>query len=152
MPIEHFPPRLRSPAASVRQWAMTDSFAILVLGVGIIFRGVSYLPFVLGSPPPPGSHPAEASLPMPWWGAIWVSVGVVCLASALTRSRLIDLIALCAGVMLNAGWGMSFIVASAEGFSPRGWVSAIGYFSVVVLVVWAVWRGKRGDLPKEGKE
>ncbi|AHI21616.1 hypothetical protein PBI_COLLEEN_26 [Corynebacterium phage Colleen] len=152
MPIERLPPRLIPFARRLRAWAMTDSFAILILGIGIIFRGVSYLPGVLGSPPPPGSHPAESSLPMPVWGVIWLVVGVICIISSITRSTIVDVIALCSGVMLNAGWGMSFVFASLEGVSHRSWVSSVGYFSVVILVVWAVWRGKRGDIPKEDRE
>ena len=35
------------------------------------------------------------------------------------------------------------------GDSARGWVSAVGYFSIAALVLWAVWRGKRGDVDLE---
>lgn len=138
MPIEHLPARYRPTARRVRAWLMTDSTAILVMGIGILLRGFSYLPSVLGAPPPPGTHPAELSLPMPVWGVIWVSVGSACIVSAFVRAWIIDALALAAGVMLYVGWGSSFLIASISGHSPRGWVSAIGYFSVAILVLWAV--------------
>lgn len=151
MPIERLPPSIQPAARRARRWLMTDATAILVMGIGILLRGFSYLPIVLGDPPPAGTHPAELSLPMPVWGVIWLSVGSACIVSAFVRTWIIDALALAAGVMLYVGWGSSFLIASLIGHSSRGWVSAIGYFSVAILVLWAVWRGKRGDLPKTGE-
>ena len=151
MPIERLPPRCQPWARRARAWLMTDSTAVLVLGVGILMRGFSYLPDIFGLPPTPGTHPAEMSLPMPVWGIVWVTVGVACIISSFVRAWMVDAIALAAGTMLYVGWGSSFLISTIIGSNPRGWVSAIGYFSVAILVLWAVWRGKRGDLPKTGE-
>ena len=148
MPIERLPQSIQPAARRVRAWLMTDATAILVMGIGILLRGFSYLPIVLGDQPPVGTHPAVLSLPMPVWGVIWVSVGIGCIAAAFVRTWIIDALALAAGVMLYVGWGSSFLISTISGHSPREWVSATGYFSVAILVIWAVWRGKRGDIPE----
>ena len=64
-------------------------------------------------------------------------------------SPVVDAVALGLGVALNIAWGASFIAATIIGDSARGWVSAVGYFSIAALVLWAVWRGKRGDVHLE---
>ncbi|AKN76182.1 hypothetical protein D881_02065 [Corynebacterium ulcerans NCTC 12077] len=148
MPIERLPMKVQPAAYRVRAFLMTDSTAIIILGIGILARGLSYLPIVLGPPPSKGAHPAEGLLPIEAWGLVWVIVGILCLLAAFTKQQVLDVLALCAGVALNCLWGFSFIQgAIIAGQGSRLWVSSIGYFSIVALVMWAVWRGKRGDIP-----
>ncbi|PLV98749.1 hypothetical protein BRL53_08940 [Corynebacterium ulcerans] len=148
MPIERLPTSVQPTARRMRAFLMTDSTAIIILGIGILARGLSYLPIVLGPPPSRGSHPAEGLLPIEAWGLVWVIVGILCLLAAFTKQQVLEVLALCAGVALDCLWGFSFIQgAIIAGQGSRLWVSSIGYFSIVALVMWAVWRGKRGDIP-----
>ena len=146
MPILFLPARWHPPARRLRNFLLTDATALLILGIGILFRGLSYAPGVLGPAPQGGSHPAEVMLPINAWATVWIIAGVACIAAALTRSEVLDAVALGLGVALNIAWGVSFIAATIIGDSARGWVSAVGYFSIAALVLWAVWRGKRGDV------
>ena len=144
MPIDHLPPRWRPTAHRARDWSMTNGPALLVLGLGIVARGVSYLPPRVGGPAP-ASHPAELLLPIGWWAAVWLTIGAVCLIAAVVP-RLQPLAVGC-GVGLHAIWALSFIADSIIDRN-RGWVSAIGYASVALLVLWAVWRGSREIIPE----
>lgn len=116
---------------------LSDGVALLVLGLGILARGVSYTPH---SPKTPAGHPAENALPMSAWATIWVAVGLLCLAAALWSESRFAALALGAGVGLNLLWAGSFIAATVSGDMPRGWVTAVGYISVSLLVAWSTWR------------
>ena len=146
MPIEHLPPRFRPPALRLKNFLLSDAPALIILGVGILARGLSYSPHVLGPAPRSGGHPAEAALPMPVWSVIWVAVGVLCLVGAVWSRRKIAALAVGLGVGLNMLWAGSFLAATITGDMARGWVSAVGYASVALLVVWAVWRGSRAEV------
>ena len=140
MPIDHLPPRWRPTAHRVRDWSMTNGPALLVLGLGIIARGISYL----GSAAPP-VHPAELLMPITWWAVVWLTIGVVCLvAAAIPRAQPL---AVGGGVGLHAVWALSFLTDSVIDHN-RSWVSAVGYVSVALLVMWAVWRGSREIIPE----
>lgn len=145
MPSLYLPPRWRPPARKLRNFLLADATALLILGIGILFRGLSYIPEVLGPAPQSGSHPTDVLLPINVWAAVWIITGVACIVSAFTRSKILDAVALGLGVTLNISWGISFIDYTAIGDTPRGWVRAVGHFSIAALVMWAVWRGKRGD-------
>ena len=85
-------------------------------------------------------------MPMPVWSVIWVAVGVLCLVGAVWSRRRIAALAVGLGVGLNMLWAGSFLAATITGDMARGWVSAVGYASVALLVVWAVWRGSRAEV------
>ena len=145
MPIEHLPPRLRSPAERLRGFLLTDATVMLILGVSIILRGVSYMP-VLGVGV--SSHPAEGALPISVWAIVWTGVGLLCLASSPWHEGPVAAVALGLGIGLNALWAASFFTASITGDMSRGWVTGTGYGTVAVVVLWSVWRHKRdGILP-----
>ena len=146
MPIEHLPRHLRTPAKRLRSFLMSDAPVLIILGLGILARGLSYSPHVFGRAPRSGGHPAEAALPMPMWSIIWVSVGVLCLVAAVWSRRQIAALAIGLGVGLNMLWAGSFVAATITGDMARGWVTAIGYASVALLVIWAVWRGSRAEV------
>lgn len=123
--------------ARLKLFCLSDGVALLVLGLGILARGVSYTPH---SPKTPAGHPAEDALPMSAWATIWVTVGLLCLAAALWSESRFAAVALGVGVGLNLLWAGSFIAATVSGDMPRGWVTAVGYISVSLLVAWSTWR------------
>lgn len=145
MPIEHLPTRMQPAALRVRDWCLTNGPALIILGGGIIARGVSYIPGESGIPSP-ASHPAEMLLPIGWWAVIWITIGVVCLiAAAVPR---VQPAAVGAGVGLHSIWALSFLADSIAYGSPRGWIPAVGYASIALLVMWSVWRGSREIIPE----
>lgn len=144
MPIERLPLRLRSPARCVRDWLLTDAPAMVIVGAGVLIRGVSYSA-LLGPPPAIGSHPAELALPMHLWAIIWITVGVGLLVASIRHTSIVAAVLLGLGISLNAIWGISFL-ASTFVDSPRAYVTAVGYLSLVGLVAWAVWRGRTGQV------
>lgn len=145
MSIEHLPESWRPGARRVRDWSMTNGPALLVLGLGISARGLSYIPGRVGGPAP-ASHPAELLLPIGWWATIWLTIGAICLVAAAVPR--LQPLAVGAGVGLHVIWAMSFISDSVVEHSPRGWLPSVGYASVAVLVMWAVWRGSREIIPE----
>lgn len=144
MPIDHLPVRLRSPARRLRDWLLTDAPAMVIIGAGVLIRGISYS-VLLGSPPATGSHPAELALPMHLWAIIWITVGAGLLLASARHTGIIAAVMLGLGISLNAIWGFSFL-ASTFVDSPRAYVTAVGYLSLVGLVAWAVWRGRTGQV------
>lgn len=140
MPIEHLPERMKPGARRVRDWALGIGPALIVLGVGALARGISYTPLLM-SEHARQAHPVEGTLPMDTWAWIWIVAGVAAVTSAWW-SRAAP-VAVGAGVGLNLLWGASFITDALIKGSVRGWLPAVGYLSVAVLVWWAVWRGSR---------
>lgn len=141
MPIEHLPPRLQAPATRLRAFLMTDATVLIILGVGIIGRGISYIPSEWTGRI--DSHPAEGALPLAVWSLIWIAVGILCLVAAFWPEGWPAAAGIGAGIGLNTLWAGSFLTATINGTMPRGWVSAIGYLTIALLALWAVWRGKR---------
>lgn len=141
VPIDHLPKPLRSAACRLRDWCLGIGPALVILGVGAVARGITYLPPLLNPSAMSGSHPVEGTLSMEVWGWIWIIVGVAALVAAFWGR--IGPIAIGAGVGLNLLWGGSFIADAIADESPRGWLPAVGYLSVALLVWWAVWRGQR---------
>lgn len=142
MPIDHLPKRLRAPAEKLRDSLLTDATALVILGAGMIARGVSYSD-VAG--PGTSGHPAESWMTMGTWSLIWVAVGVLCLAIAPWHRTVTAALAVGAGVGLHLLWGLSFLYESWHD-GGRGWVSSISYFMIVSLVSWSVWRGSRIEI------
>lgn len=122
----------------IRAFCLSDGVPLMVLGLGIAARGLSYGP---QGPKGPVTHPAEAALPMSVWGVIWVTVGVACVVASLWAESRAAAVTLGVGVGLNLLWAGSFIAASVMGDMPRGWVTAVGYLSISLLVMWSTWRG-----------
>ncbi len=147
MPIEFLPTVLRSPARRVRDWLLTDAPVLVIVGLTVIIRGVSYSPF-FGAPPARGSHPAEAALPMSVWAIIWIITGVVILFASCKPTSIIAAVSLGLGIGLHVVWGLSFLLSTWQD-NPRGYVSAVGYLGTSALVAWAVWRGRAGQVRRE---
>ena len=144
MPIDHLPQRWQPPLIRLRAFLFTDATALLILGVSIILRGISYLSLTGGGV---SSHPAEGALPIGVWAIIWIGVGVLCLVAAPWHKGPVAAVALGLGIGLNALWAASFFTATITGEMPRGWVTGTGYAAVALLALWSVWRDKRGGLP-----
>ena len=123
----------------LKLFGLSDGVALLVLGLGIFARGVSYIPDDGRSV----SHPAEAALPMSAWAGVWIGAGLACIVTAWWSESPAAAVALGVGVGLNLLWSGSFIAVSLTGDMPRGWVSAVGYLSVSVLVMWSTWRSSK---------
>lgn len=144
MPIQYLPASVQPTAYRLRGWALTDAPALVILGIGLLLRGVSYMPHLVGDSP--SSHPAEGFFPIQVWGVIWAAVGIACLVATVWERAAPAAIG--AGVGLHAIWAMSFVADSIIDHSPRGWLPAVGYASTALLVMWAVWRGSREIIPE----
>ncbi len=144
MPIQFLPASVQPTARRLRGWALTDAPALLILGAGLLLRGLSYMPCLMGDSP--SSHPAEGFFPIQVWGVIWIVVGIACLVATVWERAAPAAIG--AGVGLHAIWAMSFVADSIIDHSPRGWLPAVGYASTALLVLWAVWRGSREIIPE----
>lgn len=140
MPIDHLPSKYQPAARRLRGWCMGDAPALIILGVSILARGVSYTPPLM-PPHAQATHPAEGALTMPTWGVVWIVAGLACIASAWWPRATPITVGL--GVGLNVLWGLSFIADAIVDGSPRGWVPAVSYLTIALLIVWAVWRGHR---------
>ena len=140
VPIEHLPERVKPGARRVRDWALSIGPALIILGVGALARGVSYTPWLM-SETAQRAHPVEGILPMGVWAWIWIAAGAAAMVAAWWPR--IAPVAVGAGVGLNLVWGCSFVADAFMRDSARGWLPAVGYLSISVLVLWAVWRGAR---------
>lgn len=136
MPIEHLPPRMRPAARRVRDWARTVGPALLILGVGAIARGVTYLPALM-SEHARRAHPVEGTLPMGVWAWVWIIAGVAAVVAAWWSRAAPVSVGACVG--LNFLWGASFITDAIIRHSARGWLPAVGYLSIDALVLWGIW-------------
>ena len=145
MPIDLLPRRWQPPLERLRGFLLTDATAMLILGLSIILRGLSYMPALGGGV---SSHPAEGALPISAWAIIWIGVGVLCLVATPWHAGPVAAVALGLGIGLHALWAASFFTATITGDMPRGWVTGTGYATVALVVLWSVWRHKRdGAMP-----
>ena len=120
-----------------------DRTGIAFLGALSILRGVSYLPVSVDSTRTPAHFFEELAGP-PLWAAVWIALGVLCLAATLV-DRLVPA-AVRSTVGIHAAWALSFLAVWGTGESSRGWVSALGYVGVAGLFLWAISRGTRAEV------
>ncbi|MBH5301213.1 hypothetical protein EU799_11855 [Corynebacterium silvaticum] len=148
MPIERLPAKMRPVARRVRAFVMTDSTALLILAVVQIAVGAYYVPGILGDPLQ-WQRPSELVMPLMIWAWVHIIVGVV---AAIIRKWHLDTVVLAVSTALNLSWASSLMVASIETGEAVLWLVAVLIFALTVSLMWAVWRGKRGDIPfvKEG--
>lgn len=132
MPVDRIPTRWRPAAYRLRNYLLTDATAVAILGVGIAGWGIGRIKE---------------------WGPLsllWLTLGMVCAVAPMIWPRRGELIGLTVGVMANLGLAFHSAISALIGGTPAG-SPAAAHFSVVVLAMWAVWRGKRGDLPMPGE-
>lgn len=129
---------------SPRDYISSDGAGLLIMGVATVARGASYLPGIM-PPTTRSGHVAEALLPMDAWAAVWIGLGVLCLAASVSwRGRLAAVAVGCTAALYTL-FGASFIWGSISGDMSRGWVSSLGYLTGAALILWAVGRGRRRD-------
>lgn len=71
-------------------------------------------------------------MPLPWWAALWLAVGVVCLAGAFART---DRVPYACAAALKVLWGSMFLIGWLIGAVDRGWVAAVIWLVFAVFVV-----------------
>lgn len=131
-------------ARTLRRFSTTDGMGLLIVGIVSLARGVSYAPGVMPNETQ-GSHVAETWLPMDAWALVWALVGVLCLVGAFRWRTRLAAMAVGLTVALHFLFASSFLWGSLHGDMARGWVSALSYFAVSFLILWAMGRGRRED-------
>lgn len=139
MPIDKLPQKYQPVAYRLRAFLMTDATALLILGVCFLARGAGWL-IRRG---PAGPHPMTLiGFPVTAWIAVAVTLGLACLATAVWHQSRLGALVLALAVALVTLWGMAFLPESLATFLERGSV----YLALSVMTMWAVWRGKRGEI------
>lgn len=136
MPIDCLPEPLRTPAERLRAFLLADSAVMIIVGIAMIARGVGLLP-----PPGRDIHPWENLISPDAWMVAWILLGVASIAAAPWHSSRVASLLLVADVMLLSFWGATFILAGPDELFSRGAI----YLGWSVTIVWAIWRGKRGE-------
>lgn len=115
-------------------YVSSNAAGLALCGVAAFARGMSYTP-ILVNQDRKAVHYLEMMLPPAWWGTIWITIGVLCVASVWCRKLAPLAAGLCVGI--HASWGCSFMAVQIldEGNS-RAWVSAISYWLVCALMIW----------------
>ena len=127
-----------------RTWWATDTAGLVICSLATIARGVSYMPGLVATDRP-AAHYLEDIFPPTVWGAVWVAVGLVCLIAVIAPS----LTPICVGltVGIHAAWGTSFMAAQIfDERLGRAWVSALSYYLICALILWAFGRGRATEV------
>lgn len=120
-------------------------------GTSLLFFALLDLVYGLNLARPPAESKLSPTLafiryiaPLPVWAALWVAVGVVCLAGAFMHH---DRWAFTAAVGLKTLWGATFLTGWIVAHLERGWVSAVIWLAMAgwVLVI-ASWPEPTGTL------
>lgn len=119
---------------------LSDTAGLLALTFIALTRGFSYLPGQINVDRNP-AHALEGLLPPPAWAAVWIVIGLVCIAS-ITFRRLMP-VAVAACVLLNIVWLLSFFGIQITGENARAYVSSINYFAAAFFIAWGFGRGKK---------
>lgn len=138
MPIDKLPARYRPLAQRVAEHLRTDSGLMIILGIVLIYRGVSYWhlgEFVL-------VNPLDIWLPVWLSSGYWISLGIALLASSWWHSSFMGRCLLTLTVMTLTSWGCAFLLSAPGTFGHRGSM----YLAMAALTIWSVWRGRRGEI------
>ena len=119
---------------------LSDTSGLLALTLIAFIRGFSYLPGQVNVGREP-AHALEGLLPPPAWAAVWMTIGLVCIAS-IARRKLMP-IAVAACVLLNVVWLLSFFGIQITGENYRAYVTSINYFAAAFFIAWGFGRGKK---------
>lgn len=114
------------------QRAFCSGWAVLFfIGVTYIARGIFYLPELVRDSDriPLVEHYA----PLWVWALLWVIAGVVLVILAWLHRHMPMLIGLAAG--MSGGWAALYIGAWIAGASAAGYVTALSFVLIVVLIV-----------------
>lgn len=146
MPIEHLPKRFHPVAYRLRGFLMTNSTALLILAGMQIAVGFYYLPGCLGDPLS-WHRPNAILMPVHVWAWVHITIGVIGIIAAIMRRCHLDTIMLMIATGLNLSWASSLLVAAVDYSESVLWLVAVLIFALTVSLMWAIWRGKRGDIP-----
>lgn len=113
-------------------------------GVALLFFGLLDLvyAFSLFNPLPverrgSGQAFVASVAPLPFWGAMWLAVGLVCLVQAWARR---DQIGFAAAIMIKCVWGTVFLIGGLTGQIERAYVSVVIWLAlagfVAVISTW----------------
>lgn len=125
-------------------WFKSDEAGLTILALLTIIRGLSYVPPLINLDRTP-AHYLEGWASPTLWATIWIAAGVFCLVATFIPKLLPAAVGLAVG--LHAAWAMSFLMGTISGDSPRAWVSALNYFGVVFLTLYAYGR-ERIQIPE----
>lgn len=129
---------------ALRRWSRTDGVLMAAVGLIAALRGWSYTT-ITTTPSLRSSHVMESWLPLNVWSVVWFAIAAVCFVGAVRYQGPIA----AAGVGSVAGlhflFGLSFLYGTLSGESARGWVSAISYIGIAVLIILAVVIGGARD-------
>ncbi|MEU6990416.1 hypothetical protein ABZ953_07095 [Streptomyces sp. NPDC046465] len=107
---------------------------LLILGVGKTCWGASFL---VDPPPTQGLQLLTSVCDIQHWAWLWISAGLVTLASAFVRIGR-DLAGFVAAVIPPAVWAIAYTVAVINGEYSRGiWVAIWYSTSHVGVILWA---------------
>lgn len=96
----------------------------------------------------PGLKFLAAVMPLSWWAGLWLAVGVVCMLGALVHR--LDRLAFAGATMIKTLWGGVYLLGWAAGGIERGWVNAVVWLALAVLVmILAGWPEPRSNLPAD---
>lgn len=127
-----------------RRFVTSDGMGLLIVGIVALARGVSYAPGVMPDEAR-ASHIAETWLPMGIWALVWSIVGILCLIAVFRWWTRLAAMAVGLAVGLHFLFASSFLWGSIHGDMSRGWVSALSYYAISFIILWAMGRGRRED-------
>ncbi len=119
---------------------LSDTTGLLALTIIALTRGFSYLPGQVNVDRSP-AHALEGLLPPPAWAAVWLTIGLACIASIACRRLMPAAVAAC--VLLNLVWLASFLGLQITGENYRAYVTSINYFAAAFFIAWGFGRGKK---------
>lgn len=105
----------------------------------------------LADPAPPGDRPSGVRflaevLPLQVWAGLWAAVAVVLVVGAFVHR--IDRWAFAAAIMIKTLWGHVYLLGWIVGEVERGWVNAVVWLGLAVLVmIIAGWPEPRSETP-----
>ena len=128
----------------LKRFTTSDGMGLLIIGILALLRGLSYAPWIIPAEAR-GSHVAETWLPMDAWSVLWTALGLLCVAASMFWASRAAAVAVGLSVALHSLFGFSFLWGTIHHDMDRGWVSALSYFAIALLTLWAMGRGRRED-------
>lgn len=127
-----------------RTWWATDAAGLLICGVATIARGVSYMSGVVDQDRR-AAHYLEGVFQPSVWSVVWIGIGLICLIATLSPKLTPTCVGLVVGI--HAAWGTSFMAGQFfDDHLPRAWVSALSYYLICALILWAFGRGRATEV------
>lgn len=127
-----------------RTWWGTDAAGLLICSAATIVRGVSYMTGVVDQDRR-AAHYLEGIFQPSVWGVVWIGIGIMCLIATVLPSLTSTCVGLAVGI--HAAWGTSFMAGQFfDDYLSRAWVSALSYYLICALILWAFGRGRATEV------